>query len=278
MTHQESFTLERFHHASPSFQKFIAEVRGHEALARTLPSVISIQTYATTLRQLVQEGHVDIPTMDFSLVSKLTLCHQKGWVHATKVEFPDGYNNRYCMRYSFPSPLHRAYVSWYLIPTKVQLPRDCQIYDLTAEAIRRFRTPQVLECARNNENGQKDPASKTSYQDEFYHAIVDRFNGSVAITPEFASASGARIAGRMDFFIHQTKWGIECMRDGQRLLTHSEWFRDNESYEQWLKDSDMEDYILLDFRVSMPEEKHPGRTFIGDDYVTGVDFVSRLIF
>lgn len=168
-----------------------------------------------------------------------------------------------CTRYSFPSPLHRAYVSWFLPPADVVLPNDYRIFDLAVEAIRQFTTRQVLRCARGAGGGPQDSAPEALYQNEFYHGILERLDGGVGITPEFASASDARVAGRIDFFIHQTKWGIECLQDGDRLQGHSRRFADGGGdYGQWLEDGDMEDYILLDFRVGMPEKKHPGMTFI----------------
>lgn len=250
MERQERYTLEQFGCDWPSVQRFTLGLGAHGLLARSLPPNTSIQEHAATFRQLVEEKHVDIPESESE--SPFKVCHKKGWVHAT--EFGG------VSRYSFPSPLHRAYVSWLLHPTDVVLPSDFSTYDLAIHVTCRFTRPQVLRCARKPGGG--GPQEEALYQDEFHRGLLKWFPGGVAITPEFSSASGARVPGRIDFFIHQKRWGIECMRDGDRLEGHSGRFADDGAYEQWLTDSEMDDYILLDFRASRPIKKHPGMTCV----------------
>jgi len=82
-------------------------------------------------------------------------------------------------------------------------------------------------------------------------------SGNVCISPEYASAKGARKAGRINFFIPIMKWGIEITWDGSRLLEHVDRFTDSGAYGAWLESGDMKDYILLDCRTGIPRDKHP---------------------
>ena len=101
--------------------------------------------------------------------------------------------------------------------------------------------------------------AEAQYQNELYRGLIAKFHGSVRITPEFASGTAARLAGRIDFYIPQTKWGIECMRDGIRLQEHASRFDAIGASGQWTSE-EMDDYILLDFRSTRPEVANPGMT------------------
>ena len=68
--------------------------------------------------------------------------------------------------------------------------------------------------------------------------------------------------GRIDFLIPSKKWGIELTRDGSRLDDHNSRFTDEAAYGQWLKYSDMDDYVLLDFRSTKPELAYPGKRLV----------------
>jgi hypothetical protein len=92
---------------------------------------------------------------------------------------------------------------------------------------------------------------EAQYQDECYRCVHILTHGNVRISPEYAAAAGSR-PGRTDFFIPSMKWGIEVTRDGSKLEEHDARFADNGAYGQWLETSDMDDYVLLDFRSTMP--------------------------
>jgi len=72
---------------------------------------------------------------------------------------------------------------------------------------------------------------------------------------------GARVAGRIDFFIPIVKWGIEITRDGSWIPAHDARFADSGAYGAWLKSADMNDYILLDFRTKSLRDQHPSMIF-----------------
>jgi len=97
---------------------------------------------------------------------------------------------------------------------------------------------------------------EAQYQEEYYRCVHNLTRGNVRISPEYAAAFGSR-AGRIDFFIPGKKWGIELTREGSKLDEHGSRFAKDGAYGQWLQTSDMEDYVLLDFRSTMPPA--PGR-------------------
>jgi hypothetical protein len=102
-----------------------------------------------------------------------------------------------------------------------------------------------------------DPLPKAQYCDEFYRSVFSLTSGNVCLSPDFASAKGAHIAGCIDFFIPIVKWGIEFTRDGSRLAEHSSRFANSEAYGAWQASGDMADYILLDCCTSIPRKKYP---------------------
>src|SRR5258706_2836727 len=57
--------------------------------------------------------------------------------------------------------------------------------------------------------------------------------------------------GRIDFFIPSKKWGIELLRDRDRLLAHNEQFVGGE-YGKWVQAGMMDNYIMIDFRSTVP--------------------------
>lgn len=173
-------------------------------------------------------------------------CHRRGWVHATAIPKR--------VRYTFPSPLHEACLSWMIEPTD-DMPHFTSLFELSLKTITKFRPSQLLTLRRVASESTHPPEAQ--YQDEFYNSLLFVTSGNVRISPEYASAKGARKAGRIDFFIPIVKWGIEITRDGKRLLEHAARFTDSGAYGAWLESQDMTDYILLDCRTGIPRDKHP---------------------
>jgi len=60
------------------------------------------------------------------------------------------------------------------------------------------------------------------------------------------------IALAIDFFIPLKKWGIELLRDGDRLNAR---FATGE-YGRWISDRKINDYAIIDFRTEHPQSRH----------------------
>jgi len=52
-------------------------------------------------------------------------------------------------------------------------------------------------------------------------------------------------------------WGIECARDGVKLLEHIKRFLEGGNYYPWITSGQMTDYILIDFRQTLPRTPQP---------------------
>jgi hypothetical protein len=89
---------------------------------------------------------------------------------------------------------------------------------------------------------------EAQYQDEFYRVCCDEFG--LCLISEW---TGMTLGGRVDFQIKSAKWAIECVRDGDRLAEHIARFCPGDKYYKWITDREIQQYIILDFRKTMPQ-------------------------
>ena len=121
------------------------------------------------------------------------------------------------------------------------------ILPFTIEVIRMF-SRQILSAERTIGPGCVQRALEAQYQDEFYRCCREHSNRGVLTFPEFGTA-----AGRVDFYIPSKKWGVELLRDGDRLGQHAGRFSLTGVYQKTLP---LSDYIILDFRKTHPKLAH----------------------
>jgi len=215
------------------------------AFERGLPREFSPE-FVEVFRTLLKDRKLDIKP-EGAEDETVRKCHRRGWIYAAMI-----YGG---VRYTFPSPLHEACLSWKLEPRN-DMPSFPSLFKLSLEVISKFKPSQLQLPLRRVGSASTDPP-EAQYQDEFYNSLLAATFGNVRISPEYASAQTARVAGRIDFFIPIVKWGIEITRDGDRLLEHAARFTDSGAYGAWLKSADMNDYILLDFRTKNLRAQHP---------------------
>lgn len=159
------------------------------------------------------------------------------------------------IRISFTTP--STSVSWRLLtPIGYQLP-FADLFSLVKATVSRFRHSQLTDSnPRVSASNYRPPEAQ--YKVECYRCVHDLTTGNVRITPEYAAATGTR-PDRIDFFIPSEKWGIELTCDGEGLAERSTRFQSDDAYEQWLRTSEMKDYILLDFCKIKPTQSQPGK-------------------
>lgn len=92
---------------------------------------------------------------------------------------------------------------------------------------------------------------EASYQDEYYRASSELL-GNLYLKSEWA---GTQKTGWVDFAIPSEKWIIECVRDGYKLKEHIERFQGTGKYGTWINRQEVDDFILIDFRRSIPRKK-----------------------
>jgi hypothetical protein len=173
----------------------------------------------------------------------LKLCFSNGWLHT------DIFDDE--TEYFFPSPLHRWYVEWKLwgVP-QTTFSANC-ILDFVIEVISLF-APQILSTTRVSAAGHVQRPPEAQYQDEFYRCSHQYSSGSLLTFPEFGTAKG-----RVDFYIPLKKWGVELLREGDKLAQHCGRFSpETGSYGTTLS---LTDHIILDCRTTQPQVPHPGR-------------------
>jgi hypothetical protein len=96
----------------------------------------------------------------------------------------------------------------------------------------------------------QDRPPEAQFQDEWYCAFNSLLGHGIAISSEWSRCGD----GRIDFRIVGPKWGIELLKDGDRLAEHCDRFLDNGTYHRWIKDGLIKDWIILDCRQSHPEK------------------------
>jgi len=242
------FTVDAFNAENPT-HSFVRQL-SNRAFGRGLPLVEELlgrPNIASFFRTLIRQGEVKGGEAEQGTVGE---CHRNGWIHSDMDEEGTIY-------YSFPSPLHSVFVSWLLHPSD-DMPNYTSPFELCLAVISKFKPSQMhTPIRRVGTSGAITQLPEAQYQDEFYRSIFSATAGNVRISPEFATARGAHVAGRIDFFIPVVNWGIEITREGNRLLEHDSRFKVPGAYGAWLESGDMSDYILLDCRTTVPRKPHP---------------------
>ena len=211
---------------------------------RGLPRNIDLQKppIAHIFSDVLREGSiVRSETATEEDAPALLECFRKGWLHADKPR--DGQTV-----YVFPSPLHQMFVEWKLQDFVPTIPFESNsILQLALEVIAGF-SPRLLSAERRIGSGCIQRPPEVRYQDEFYRCCHVYSNGSLVTFPEYGTQKG-----RVDFYIPSKNWGVELLRDGDRLEEHCGRFSGAGTYGTTLSPSD---YIILDFRNTRPKRAH----------------------
>jgi hypothetical protein len=129
---------------------------------------------------------------------------------------------------------------------------------LAVDAIMQFRPRQLSDPPRSFA-GNTSPL-EDQYQKEFYRCLFNILDGHVITSPEFIVGTGPK-GGTIDFLIARKKWGLELLRERDRLVEHMERFQLNGQYFSMIESGDMEQYIVLDFTVARPKKPRPGNVY-----------------
>jgi hypothetical protein len=126
---------------------------------------------------------------------------------------------------------------------------------LAVDTIMQFQPHQLSDVSRSLV-GNSLPL-EDQYQKEFYRCLFPILDGHVVMSPEFIIKTGIK-GGTIDFLIAQKKWGLELLRDRDRLVEHMKRFEPSGQYFSMIQSGDMEQYIVLDFTVTQPVKPRPG--------------------
>jgi hypothetical protein len=128
---------------------------------------------------------------------------------------------------------------------------------LAVDAIMHFR-PRELSDPSRSLVGNTSPL-KDQYQKEFYRGLFAILDGHFVTSPELTVKAEPE-GGMVDFLVTQKKWGLELLRDRDRLVEHMERFQPGGQYFSMVESGDMEQYVVLDFTVTQPTKPRPGET------------------
>ena len=124
------------------------------------------------------------------------------------------------------------------------------IRDLCFAVLQRFSRTLLSSGMRDLGAGAEERPVEAQYQHEFSRACYLTLGCTLHLTPEWKSLSSN---GEVDFHIRSVKWAIECVREGDRLKEHISRFQPGGRYYPMIASGEIRDYILLDFRTSMPK-------------------------
>ena len=89
---------------------------------------------------------------------------------------------------------------------------------------------------------------EATYQDEFYRSLHTVLGYAMDVTSEW-SPDGV---GRIDFRLGSVGWGIELLREGDRLHDHCQRFTTRGAYGEWIRQGLLQDWLIIDCRTSPP--------------------------
>ena len=222
-------------------REFFMALSGASVFRRGLPDDPDLQNVniANALSLVLRNGYVINPNTTGSYHDTLMLCLTNGWLHTDKKNPSED-----TVIYFFASLLHRWFVEWklwdYYPPPPI---KTGDILTFVISIIKNF-SPKRLATERTLPSGEIQLVPEAQYQVEFYRCCSDR---SILTFPEYGTGQG-----RVDFYIPAKEWGVELLRNGDRLAEHSGRFSNTGSYATTLS---LSDYIILDCRTTDP---HPG--------------------
>ncbi|PKY00574.1 hypothetical protein P168DRAFT_293437 [Aspergillus campestris IBT 28561] len=195
---------------------------------------------ADTLREVLKNGSVQRDLSNDGIRN----CYESGWLHSEPLDADA--SSIVCV---FPTRLHAKYVEHYLTASLVSFPiqRYPTIGDLSEAALRRFSLRNLSSITRVGTGAVVRPV-EACYQDEFYRCLHEVLGFSSNVSSEWSGGGN----GRIDFRIADLAWGIELLRDGDRLDAHCSRFVDNGSYTRWIEQGELRDWLIIDCRTSPP--------------------------
>ncbi|KAJ7476000.1 hypothetical protein FB451DRAFT_1397371 [Mycena latifolia] len=191
-------------------------------------------------------GGLDLRDIDFA--------HEKGLLYT------EGSSRSW--RITFAFPLQRALLQMSLCPPIPDISQDTPtLFSLITEVIQRFNADH-LSTPKRVGGLQRDRPLDATYQHEFYRCLY-QVRPRALVSAEYSTRAAYTPAGRIDFLLHRQEivdkhrsWGIELLRDGDRIREHAYRFDPNGAYHSMVSDA-MTEFKIIDFRTSVPTKVQP---------------------
>ncbi|PGH10524.1 hypothetical protein AJ79_05452 [Helicocarpus griseus UAMH5409] len=150
--------------------------------------------------------------------------------------------------YDFPSELHRRYIASLLLHSEYDGIRHSTVRELCFQALEKFSPTQLRSHPRKPRPGRQAieaRAPEAQYQAELYRALHIITGGRCIIHSEFSYTT----RGKVDFFLNKKTWGIEVLREEDRLQGPIDRLRPDGAYGSWKL---VKDWVILDFCQTEP--------------------------
>ncbi|EED14660.1 conserved hypothetical protein [Talaromyces stipitatus ATCC 10500] len=215
------------------------------AVSRSFPRPRKLTSEAkNTLITIIEDGYI---LFDES-VDSIRCCYENGWIQRAVLEDDAQQPNGVGV---LPSRLHEKYVEYLIAKRPTTFPDEAfpTIESLCQKVLEHFSSKNLRHCLE----GKLSTAAKlrpveAQYQDEFYRAFNAVVGRGVPISSEWSREGD----GRVDFWIPQKKWGIELLRDHNRVNEHCDRFKKGGRYYPWIEAGMLEDWIVIDCATSPP--------------------------
>ena len=214
--------------------------------SRSWPKLVYIQedpALALYLEQVVATGGLRAKQQN---KREQDICQRRGWLHTEvlTVRLRHNHVGKEAV-YIFPKPLHHRLLENYFTVHDFPINLFGSVKELVMASLKFFQRINLSQT-RVRTGGL---AVEAGYQDELYRACWELLGKKLHLTSEYSPPG---YSGRIDFFVQSSKWGIELVRNGDRLKGHIEQFLSNGRYHPWILKGLMKEYILVDFRITTP--------------------------
>lgn len=200
---------------------------------------------ANVLREVLQHGSIRRQLNN----PGIRLCYEEGWVHSEATDLLA--DHIVCV---LPSKLHEKFIEYHLgLRNPLPFPfKEYPSLPVFCEAVlRKFsRTGLLLSRTKRLGASAQVRPPEAQFQDEWYRAFNSLLGHGHAISSEWSQSRD----GRIDFRIVGPAWGIELLRDGDRLAEHCNRFSATGAYYRWIANNWIKDWIILDCRHSRPRK------------------------
>ncbi|KAF8213633.1 hypothetical protein K438DRAFT_1956999 [Mycena galopus ATCC 62051] len=185
--------------------------------------------------------------------------HKQGWLTSEEGTSED---DLIVTMLDFPSLLHRSRMSYLLFGSQILDPHvsAMTLLDFICPIIDTFSSNGLLQPTQHTTGPHSLPSiPEAQWQDLFYTGVYKVTGGrGIWISPEYGTGKTPNATGRIDFFVSAKKWGIELLREGDRIADHLARFAEGGAYDNWIQNGEITDYIVLDFRTrAQPKRPFP---------------------
>lgn len=225
----------------------------------TEPRAIAVNVLCRVLCEKVMECDLNDPGVE--------MCYRMGWVHSDYA----GTDSAKLVCF-LPSRLHEKYVApsfafssfsvligfrfieiHFLATLTNPFPYMTYptITSLSEKVLRHFSRKNLLLSKQGRASRMSlNHNPEAQFQDEWYRAFHSAMGHKVGMSSEWSCAG----EGRIDFKVSEPAWGIELLRDGDRISEHCKRFLQHGQYHQSIIEGSLKDWIVIDFRHTVPKK------------------------